>query len=399
MSIRTLFLAASIGGLAGWTPPAVRASSFDYSLCQYPTVDVLQGCPEGTIIVGTDSPHANFSTIQGAISSLPNDATPSHILVLAGNYTEQLNVTRQAPVTLIGQTVYPFVQSENLVTVYWASANGAGSGLNDNAYTSCLTVAPNLNASLTGSGPTGFPVPADTPFGNTDFRAYNIDFRNVFAEQAAGPSLAVSISRANAGFYHCGIYSYQDTLYVGHLGNAYFYGSEIAGQTDFLYGFGTAWIENSTLSLRGCGGGIIAWKGTNTTFDNKYGCYVARSLVVAANTTVASKNVGKCSLGRPWNSLHRSVYIDTYMDATVLPQGYTKWGSTPATSNYNNYTIMAEYASHGPGWNLTARIAGNITQVLDRSGVLPYSSPEKVFMTPEGVQPNVGWIDGKFYRC
>jgi hypothetical protein len=75
-----------------------------------------------------------------------------------------------------------------------------------------LTVAPNLNASLTGSGPTGFPVPEDTPFGTVDFRVYNIDFRNVYSDFSAGPSLAVSVSRANAGFYYSGFYSYQDTV-------------------------------------------------------------------------------------------------------------------------------------------------------------------------------------------
>ena len=51
--------------------------------------------------------------------------------------------------------------------------------LEDNAATQVLTVSPNLNATLTGSGPTGFAVPANTPFGCTDFRAYNIDFRNL----------------------------------------------------------------------------------------------------------------------------------------------------------------------------------------------------------------------------
>jgi hypothetical protein len=65
---------------------------------------------------------------------------------------------------------------------------------------------------LTGSGNTGYPVPADTPFGCIDFRVYNIDFRNVATEISAGPSLAVSISRANAGFYFSGFYSYQDTV-------------------------------------------------------------------------------------------------------------------------------------------------------------------------------------------
>lgn len=47
-------------------------------------------------------------------------------------------------------------------------------------------------------------------------------------------------------------------VYVGKLGNAYIAKSEIAGQTDFLYGFGTCWITDTSLSLRSCGGGITA---------------------------------------------------------------------------------------------------------------------------------------------
>lgn len=50
-------------------------------------------------------------------------------------------------------------------------------------------------------------------------------------------------------------------MYVGKKGNAYFYDNIVGGQTDFLYGFGTAYLESSTLSLRNCGGGITAWKG------------------------------------------------------------------------------------------------------------------------------------------
>jgi hypothetical protein len=94
-------------------------------------------------------------------------------------------------------------------TRYAANTNSLYS---DNAFTSTLTVAPNLNSSLTGSGPTGFNDSADTSFGNLDFRAYNIDFRNDAYPYSNGPSLAVSVSRANTGFYSCGFFSYQDTV-------------------------------------------------------------------------------------------------------------------------------------------------------------------------------------------
>ncbi|KAL1895473.1 hypothetical protein Sste5346_005281 [Sporothrix stenoceras] len=390
----------ALSSIASTVLAAPSAQSSQYLACRTTSADPLQGCPEGTILVSAARSYGgHFSTIQSAIASLPDDDSARVILILPGKYTEQLNITRPGPVTLLGQTTHPTDQSANGVQVYWSAAV-VNASYSDNAFTSVLTVAPTLDASLTGSGPTGFAVPADTPFGNVRFSAYNIDFRNVFADYAAGQSLAVSISYANAGFYWCGLYSYQDTVYVGKLGNAYFYENEIAGETDFFYGFGTAWVQQTRVTLRGCGGGITAWKGTNTTFANKYGVYISNSQIHAANDTIANQFKGKCSLGRPWNDLHRSVYMDTWMDASILPAGYTTWNkAAPYTtgSNYDNGTTMAEYRSSGPGFNRTARLAGNVTEEFSAQQARPYLTPKDVFMTWTGQQPNIDWIDPLTY--
>lgn len=104
---------------------------------------------------------------------------------------------------------------------------------------------------------------------------------------------------------------------------------------------------------------MIAWPGTNTTFPNKYGAFVSNSTIQADNIIIAKTLVGKCWLGRPWNAQHRSVYINTYMDASIQGARYEKWSGSPLTDNNNNYTFMAEYASSGPGFNLTKRLAGS----------------------------------------
>jgi len=178
--------------------------------CQALTKDPLSGCPQGTLMVG---PGSEYPTIQSAILSLPHDNSSHTILVLPGNYTEQVNITRPGPVTLLGQTSHPTLDSKNTVNVIWHNATGtASTGSYDNLYTSTLTIAPTQNSSATGSGPDGNPVPANTPFGNTNFRAYNLNFINDYLPYSAGPSLALSVSYANAGFYYCGFYSYQDTV-------------------------------------------------------------------------------------------------------------------------------------------------------------------------------------------
>jgi pectinesterase len=169
-------------------------------------------CPKGTIIVGNSS-IADFPTVQEAITSLPDNNNPATILLLAGTYEEQVNITRAGPITLLGQTTSPKDASRNRVTLTWAAANKDSTGQSvDNVYSSVMVVAPTLDASITGSGTTGFAVPDDTPFGNKDFRVYNVDFRNTWAEYSDGPAHAISFSRANGGFYYCGFYSYQDTV-------------------------------------------------------------------------------------------------------------------------------------------------------------------------------------------
>lgn len=106
------------------------------------------------------------------------------ILIEPGNYTEQVNVTRVGPTYFLGQTNTPKNQSLNKVKVRWAAVTG-NTALNltfDNAFTATLTIAPTLDADLTGSGTTGFDVPDGTPFGSVDFRTYNIDFINDFID-------------------------------------------------------------------------------------------------------------------------------------------------------------------------------------------------------------------------
>ncbi|KAI1843667.1 hypothetical protein JX265_008503 [Neoarthrinium moseri] len=407
---RLVLLVAPLLPLA--TSAGKTCPSQTYAACQRKTSDPLSGCPEGTLYVSQNDTRADFQSIQAAISSIPNNTDAYTILIAPGIYTEQLNVTRQGPLTLLGQSNRPGRKEAysdvfghnttdrahaNEVQVYWNAANH-DKVFPDNVYTGVLTVGPTLNATLTGSGPTGFAVPDDTPFGCSDFRAYNIDFRNEEFPYSNGPAHALGVSRANAGFYSCGFYSWQDTIYIGKLGNAYFHDAIVAGQTDFLYGFGTFYIANSTLSLRSCGGGITAWKGTNTTFVNKYGVYIADSQVLAANSSIAPLIQDKCSLGRPWNALHRSVFMNTYFDPSILPAGYTQWSGQP-NGNIGVNTTMAVYDVYGPGYDTAAEEASNITIVFDQQQVAPFLRPEDVFMTEKGDQPNTAWIDlGRSFR-
>ena len=85
--------------------------------------------PLGTILVSKSRSISKFNTIQSAIDSLPHDQSPRSILILAGNYTEQLNITRPGSLTLFGQTEQINNASTNKVTVLLASINNTTAGM------------------------------------------------------------------------------------------------------------------------------------------------------------------------------------------------------------------------------------------------------------------------------
>ena len=151
IGVRFVYLCALLilFGIAVTASPLIERGDanhgFNRSACQAPTANPLDGCPEGTLLVG---PNAQYTTIQSAVVALDQSNSTATILILPGNYTEQVNVTRAGPVYLLGQTAKPKDYTTNGVNVIWRAVAGTG----DNAYTATLTVAPNLDAALTGSG-------------------------------------------------------------------------------------------------------------------------------------------------------------------------------------------------------------------------------------------------------
>ncbi|KAI0671108.1 pectin lyase-like protein [Trametes maxima] len=319
----------------------------------------LAGCAPGTIFVSKEHVEAGFSSVQDAVLPLPEHG-PATILIGAGEYHESLNITRKDPVTLLGQldprTAFDpagNASTRNLVHIWDNKFVHIGM---DDAQSAVLVVAPSFNASLIGAGPTGAPL--QPLFGNVDFRAYNIDFENRAANYSISQALVTDVSYANASFYGCTFASYQDTWYTGRNASTYVADSIIYGQTDYLFGFGTAWFERVTLANRACGGGIVAWKGTNLTDapGNRYGAYISNSRIIRspdANTSTVTN--GKCFLGRPWNDLATTVYLRTFMDGSIEPAGWTPFDS--ARPVIMNTTFYAEYHSYGPGGNSSARIS------------------------------------------
>jgi hypothetical protein len=140
-------LASSVLPLATCSHEAYPSQT--YAECQRITKEPLEGCPEGTIYVSQNDTSAGFQSIQAAILSIPNNTDAYTILIAPGIYTEQLNVTRQGPLVLLGQSDSPLNGESysdvsgynttdqaraNDVQIYWNAAN-YNSTFTDNVFT------------------------------------------------------------------------------------------------------------------------------------------------------------------------------------------------------------------------------------------------------------------------
>lgn len=261
-------------------------------------------------------------------------------------------------------------------------------------------------------GPTGFPL--QPQFGTVDFKAYHIDFANLAANYAISQALVTDISYANASFYGCNFASYQDTWYTGRNASTYVKGGTVYGSVDYVFGFGTAWFEEVTFAFRAPGGCLTAWKGTNMSDrkctctgnvanlcthsrcfaatgttpiapGNHYGVYISNSQIIRspdANSTLDFTS--GVYLGRPWNDLATTVFLDTYMGDLVNSTGFIPFGG--GRNTIFNTTYYAEYNSYGPGGNTSGRASDHILNAKQSNN----------FTIPIVFGDWPGWIDYEY---
>jgi pectin methylesterase-like acyl-CoA thioesterase len=189
------------------TTPANHATgrgSDQYKTCQAIKPlhgNPLEGCPAGTVYVSATDKKSKFQSVQAAIDSVAHKKQAT-ILVGSGVYHEVINITTSGSLTLLGQTSQPGNWSANLVTIWNSSAIPMLPVGADDADTVTFTVAPNRPAALIGAGFYGAPIVNDT-WGSPDFKAYNLNIENRYANYSAGQALALGVSYANASFVSC----------------------------------------------------------------------------------------------------------------------------------------------------------------------------------------------------
>jgi len=168
--------------------------------------------------------------------------------------------------------------------------------LGENATNTLLTF--NLYAGMTnydGKSIGTFKTPSTT-IDADDFTAENLTFEN--SAGPVGQALALRVDGDRASFRNCRFLGWQDTILLNR-GRQYFENCTIAGQTDFIFGAGTAWFEQCKINcLRN--GYITA---ASTPADQPFG-------FVFSNCKITSEPGVKTYLGRPWRIYASAIFLN-----------------------------------------------------------------------------------------
>ncbi|KAJ7247342.1 carbohydrate esterase family 8 protein [Mycena rebaudengoi] len=268
--------------------------------------------PAGAVVVKNPAASGQFSTVQAAINSLPNDSSSRTIFIFPGTYSEQVSITRAGPTTILGSTTDTTSYTANSVTItHSLSAAAAG---NDDA-SGTLRVHKN------------------------NFAMYNVNVRNSFGQ--GSQALALSSYGTSLGYYGCGFFGFQDTV-LANEGTQFFGHGYIEGATDFIFGqHARAFFQKNTIASSAAG--YITADGPTASTD--LSLFVINQSTITT-TAAAGSLTGQVFLGRPWTQFARVAFTSCSLGAQINPAGWSIWST--ATPNTASVTF-AEFANTGAG--------------------------------------------------
>lgn len=333
------------------------------------------GPPPGTtqLTVAADG-SGDFCTVQGAIDFVPvNNTERVTINVNQGTYTEIVYVRSNKPfISLVGE-------DRDQTVIEYPNNN-------------------NLNGAITGLARAMFGVDAN------DFVLENITLHNTTphggsqAEAFRTYGQRTVINRSN-------LKSFQDTLLQN--GTAFITNSYIEGDVDYMWGFGSAFFQNSELKA-------VTSNGYYTQIRNTQGHN--GNVFVNCSLTRSSENITGSYLSRidpnafPYSQV---LYINSAMDAHIRPQGWLL-NTTPANdcSKAPNIQFWEYHSSDltGDPVDVSQRLAcsrqlsdDEATQWTDPAFVLNGWVPNTLNASPDAVSAGesiiVNWSAPQGHSC
>ncbi|THU83649.1 pectinesterase [Dendrothele bispora CBS 962.96] len=267
--------------------------------------------PSGALVVraGTTT-SGEFKTISAAVAALPNDSSSQTIFIYPGTYTEQVYIDRSGPLTIFGYTQDTTTYTANQVNLQFNAARTTSAS---NDATGTLRVH------------------------KDNFRMYNVNVKNTFGSGSQAGALSEYGNKA--GFYACGFYGYQDTLYANQGTQVYLKGY-IEGKTDFIYGRqGQAYFGGNTIAVRGAG--FITASGRES---DDSGSYVFNQNTVVLASNAESGTSGGYYFGRPWSDWAKVIFKSTVVKVAPEPALWILWDGDASSVDH---VTFADYNTTG----------------------------------------------------
>lgn len=294
------------------------------------------------IVVAADG-SGNYTKVQDALNSVPDNNTKQIIIFIKpGTYKEKLKLTKNKKVKLIGESYK----------------------------TTILTY--DDYAEIAGGTSKSFSVLIEAD----DFFAENITFENTISSELSqykkgGQAVALMVNGDRAIFHNCKMSGFQDTFYLKANKRTYIKDCIIDGTTDFIFGAGIALFENCFIQ---CRKDSYITAGNHEAGKSKYG-FVFKDCVIMKYPNAA---ISKVSLGRPWGAGANTVFINSYMESIIIPEGWSIWSKDPEHKGYDNWknSFYAEYDCFGSGSKSHNRISWS--KQLNKLEASEYTK-EKIF--------------------
>ncbi|KAF5691392.1 pectinesterase [Fusarium denticulatum] len=351
---------AAIAPFQGW-PDSVYGedASTTTTSAATTTSSTTSATAVGATLTVAPSPTGNeYKTVASALAAIPNDGDDYTIFVKAGSYNEQLTFTRASGhVTIRGETNFENDFTQNEVLIWFKLGYSTGASRNEET--------PVLFWKTTSA--------------SSGLSLYNLNFTNTYPQTSDTAALAADFF-GNMAAYGCAFDGFQDTLLVNQ-GIQVFSNSYIAGSVDFIWGYSKAFFHGCYIASNTANAYITA---NNRKSSSWAGGFVFDKCKVTYTDSYGS-NFGTTSLGRPWSQYALVVYMNSFLDKHISPQGWATWSSSnPQTSN----VLFGEFNNTGPG-NWTTSRASFATK-LTESQAAAYSLGSFIGST--------SWLDMKAYN-
>jgi pectinesterase len=303
------------------------------------------------------------TTIQAAITAatLSGVTTRQYIKIMPGTYNELVIVPLGPTITLYGggsdpsQTVIALPTAAKLSGAqYAAMGNPGGTAFNSSTPASIKST---YDACANKSGSIGTTCSSLFVVNANNFEATNLTIQNTY-DEGGGESQAVALMVVGDRnlFSKVRLLGNQDTLYIkttslNVVARSYFGNSYIEGDTDFIFGRGTAVFDNSTIYFTRVRKNSSTIAAPSTATSNPYGFLFTRS-VFGSDPGAAT-----ISFARQWpesssggGTIGKAIVRESNIGASIKNPPWADWSSSnPAQYGTATSPYLAEYHNTGDG--------------------------------------------------